>query len=168
VPLTERGRDEARRVGERLSGRRFELVLTSPLARALDTCRLAGLAAQAETRDELQEWDYGAYEGLTTAEIQVEHPGWTIWTGEVPGGETIVEVAARADRVLDVTLELTASPAGAETIMRELLARFGAVAEDAPSFYLLQPTVFAYLSHLHRQGLIEHSVRDGLSLWRRR
>jgi broad specificity phosphatase PhoE len=101
VPLTDRGRKEARRVGEKLAGRRFALVLTSPLSRALETCRLAGLGAQAETREELREWDYGAYEGLTTAEVQVEHPAWTIWTGEVPGGETIAEVAARADRVLE-------------------------------------------------------------------
>lgn len=75
--------------------------------------------------------------------------------------------AERANHVLDATLELVATPTGAEAIMHGLLIGFGAIVVDAPSFYLLQPTVYAYLSHLQRQGLVEHEVRDGQSLWRR-
>lgn len=100
VPLTEPGRQQARAVGAALGRRRFAVVLTSPLARAEETCRLAGFADVAERRDELQEWDYGAYEGRTTADIRTERPGWTIWADGVPEGETADDVGARADRVL--------------------------------------------------------------------
>jgi broad specificity phosphatase PhoE len=100
VPLSELGRQQARAVGAALRGRRFAVVLTSPLARAEETCRLAGFADVAERRDELQEWDYGAYEGRTTADIRTERPGWSIWADGVPEGETADDVGARADRVL--------------------------------------------------------------------
>ncbi len=74
VPLTDEGRRQAELVGRRLAQRRFALVLTSPLRRAVDTCRLAGLGAGAEVRQDLTEWDYGRYEGRTTADIQAEVP----------------------------------------------------------------------------------------------
>jgi probable phosphoglycerate mutase len=83
-------------------GRRFALVLSSPMRRALETCRLAGYTP--EIADDLHEWDYGAYEGSTTAEIQRTAPGWTIWTGAMPGGESIAEVSARADRIIERAL----------------------------------------------------------------
>jgi broad specificity phosphatase PhoE len=101
VPLTEAGREAARVLGTALGARTFERVLTSPLARASETARLAGFGAVAEPREELREWDYGVHEGRTTKEIRTEQPGWTVWTGEVPQGETAEEVGARADRVLE-------------------------------------------------------------------
>jgi broad specificity phosphatase PhoE len=100
VELTARGREQALALGAALAGRSFELVLTSPLARALETCRLAGFADVAQPRDELLEWDYGDYEGRTTPEIRGDRPGWTLWRDGVPGGETAAEVGARADRVV--------------------------------------------------------------------
>jgi broad specificity phosphatase PhoE len=100
VPLTEQGRLQSAALGIPLRDRRFALVLTSPLARAAETCRLAGLSEVAEERDELMEWDYGAYEGRTTAEIREERPRWTLWDDGVPAGETASEVGARADRVI--------------------------------------------------------------------
>lgn len=100
LPLTEKGREEAEQVGARLGSRTFERVLTSPLARAAVTAELAGFP-DAERRDELMEWDYGAYEGKTTPEIREGSPGWTIWSGDVPDGESADDVAARVDRVLD-------------------------------------------------------------------
>jgi broad specificity phosphatase PhoE len=99
VPLTERGREQAAPLGAALEGRSFTRVLTSPLSRAADTARLAGFGAP-EPRDELREWDYGAYEGRKTAEIREERPGWTLWADGVPDGETAAEVAARVDAVL--------------------------------------------------------------------
>jgi broad specificity phosphatase PhoE len=101
VPLTDLGREQAARVGAALRGRTFALVLTSPLQRAAETCRLAGFGDIAEARDDLREWDYGDYEGRKTADIRREVPDWTIWTGGVPNGETIEQVAARADRVVE-------------------------------------------------------------------
>jgi probable phosphoglycerate mutase len=74
------------------------MVLASPLRRAVETCLLAGYTPRVTP--DLREWGYGSYEGLTTAEIQVQNPGWTIWTGTPPGGESAVEVGARADRVI--------------------------------------------------------------------
>lgn len=97
VPLTETGRREARLVAVRLRERRFARVLSSPLRRAFETCRLVGLADAAEIRGELQEWDYGAYEGRTTAEIRAERPGWQLWTDGVPGGESAQDVGRRVD-----------------------------------------------------------------------
>ena len=104
VPLTERGREAARRLGERLAGREFALVLTSPRARARDTCAEAGFGDAAEVTEDLAEWDYGGYEGLTTPEIRVDRPGWLLWDDGVPGGETATQVAARADRVIERAL----------------------------------------------------------------
>jgi broad specificity phosphatase PhoE len=100
LSMTERGERNARALGERLRGRRFAKVYTSPLKRATRTCELAGFQAVAELDRDLVEWDYGQYEGLTTVEIQAEHPGWLLFRDGCPGGEMPHQVAARADRVL--------------------------------------------------------------------
>jgi probable phosphoglycerate mutase len=100
LPLTPEGERQASALGPSLAGRRFDLVLTSPLRRARDTCRLAGFGDVAQAEPDLAEWDYGGYEGMTSREIDQLAPGWTIWAGAVPGGETAEEVAARADRVI--------------------------------------------------------------------
>jgi broad specificity phosphatase PhoE len=100
IPLTELGQRQSERVGDTLRERRFALVLSSPLQRAAETCRLAGFADVAVYRDELMEWDYGAYEGRTTPEIRTEVAGWSLWRDGVPGGETATDVGRRADRVI--------------------------------------------------------------------
>jgi probable phosphoglycerate mutase len=100
IPLTDRGRTQAERAGRLLAGRDLALVLVSPLGRARTTCELAGFGDRAIVDDDLCEWDYGEIEGRTTAEIREELPGWTVWSGPVSGGETIEQVAARADRVV--------------------------------------------------------------------
>lgn len=99
VPLTEQGRRDAEALGAALRERQLALVLTSPLQRAVETCRLAGLGDVAVARDDLREWDYGEYEGLKTVDIRQERPGWTVWRDDIPGGETLTEVGERADRV---------------------------------------------------------------------
>jgi probable phosphoglycerate mutase len=104
IALTSRGRQLAARVGGYLANRKFELVLTSPLRRAKDTCRLAGYGPAAIVDGDLQEWDYGAYEGRTTADIRNQRPGWDLWRDGVVDGETIEDVAARARRVIDRTM----------------------------------------------------------------
>ena len=100
LPLLPHGLDQAKRTGELLHGRPFALVLCSPLSRARHTCELAGYADEAEITDDLREWDYGDYEGVTTKEIRTTVPGWTVWDDPLPGGETIAQVAARADQVI--------------------------------------------------------------------
>lgn len=101
VPLTDAGRRQAEALGARLAAWDFARVLSSPLSRALDTCRLAGLGERAELTDDLREWDYGAYEGRRTVDIREERPGWTLWSDGVPDGETVEDVGRRADRVLE-------------------------------------------------------------------
>jgi broad specificity phosphatase PhoE len=100
VALTHEGRRQAKLVGEWLAGRAFARVLTSPLSRALDTCRLAGLGDRAEPREDLLEWDYGDYEGLTTPEIRGRRPGWDLWRDGCPGGESPADVGRRVDGLL--------------------------------------------------------------------
>jgi len=104
VPLSATGREQATSVGGVLAGRPFATVLSSPLSRSVETCRLAGYGDRVETDDDLKEWDYGEYEGRTTAEIREERPGWTVWAGS-PGGEPLDRVAARARRVIDRATE---------------------------------------------------------------
>ena len=100
LPLTEEGRDQAKRLAGRLARERFALVLVSPLTRARETARLTGFGDAAEVAPDLVEWDYGDYDGRTAADIRRDRPGWTPWEGGYPGGETLEELAARADRVL--------------------------------------------------------------------
>jgi len=104
VPLTQAGRRQAEALGRHLSGCSFALVLTSPLGRARETCRLAGYGSSAQVMDDLREWDYGIYEGRTTAAIRAVEPGWSIWTNPVPEAESVDQVGARARRVIDRAL----------------------------------------------------------------
>lgn len=105
VPLTEAGVRDGERLRARLAGRRFALVLTSPLRRARDTCALAGLGDVAQVDDDLREFEYGEYEGRTTPEIRQERPGWSVWRDGSPGGETPDQVGVRVDRVIARALE---------------------------------------------------------------
>lgn len=107
VPLTRSGVGEAAGLRPRLGDRRFSLVLSSPLSRAWETCRLAGYGDAAVRTDDLLEWDYGAYEGRTAAEIRAEVPGWSLWVDGVPGGESVEQVAIRARRVIDQAVQGT-------------------------------------------------------------
>lgn len=100
LPLTGRGEDQARALGQRLHGLVFRKVLTSPSQRAVRTCALAGFGATADTDPDLAEWDYGAYEGRRTAEILTERPDWQLFRDGAPGGEMAEQVAARADRAI--------------------------------------------------------------------
>jgi broad specificity phosphatase PhoE len=104
IALTATGERQAAALGRHLARRAFARVLCSPLKRARETCRLAGYSDVATCTDDLLEWDYGAYEGLTTSEIRAEVPGWSIWTGSVPGGETIEQVGNRAEQVIKQAL----------------------------------------------------------------
>ena len=104
LPLTDAGRERAAAIGRCLGGRRFALVLTSPLQRARETCRLAGYGDVAVVEPDLREWDYGDYEGRTTADIRQERSSWSLWTDGVPNGETIEQVASRAESVMERAL----------------------------------------------------------------
>jgi broad specificity phosphatase PhoE len=100
IALTDHGRKRAEELREFLNGRRFAAVLTSPMQRARETCAIAGYGDVAVVEDGLKEWDYGVYEGKTTKEIRVDHPGWSVWKDEIVGGETVEHVGERADAVI--------------------------------------------------------------------
>jgi broad specificity phosphatase PhoE len=100
LPLTPEGEAEAIGLSDRLAGRRFAAVFTSPLQRAVRTCELAGYGPVAVVEPDLLEWNYGAYEGRTTTEIHAERPGWDLFRDGCPGGEMPEAVGARADRVI--------------------------------------------------------------------
>jgi len=126
IPLTEHGRQRAQAVGRMLRDQSFSLVLISPRQRAQDTARLAGLDAGAQIDDNLHEWDYGIYEGRTTADIQKEVPNWSIWDSPILEGETGDQVAQRADRVIERALKADGAVAlfAHGHILRVLAARW--------------------------------------------
>lgn len=143
IPLEPEGRDQAREVGLRLAGHRFARVLTSPLARARETGALAGYA-DAEVCDDLREWDYGAYEGRTTADIRTQAPDWSLWRDGVPDGEALVEVGLRADRVVTLVRQAAGDVLvfGHSHMLRVIVARWiGSPATDGARFVLDPATI---------------------------
>jgi len=157
VPLTEQGRRQAEAVGAALGDRDFALVLTSPLGRALETCRLAGFGDRAEPRDELMEWDYGAYEGRTTSEIREERPDWTLWRDGVREGETIEQVAQRVDRVLGQirSLEGDALLFAHGHVLRVLTACWLELEPDAGRLFALDPATLSTLGYERETPVIQ-------------
>jgi broad specificity phosphatase PhoE len=139
VPLTDAGRREAEMLRGALEGRRFARVLTSPLQRAAETCRLAGLGDAAETTDALLEWDYGEYEGITTKQIRESRPGWFLWRDGCPGGETAAEVGARVDPLVEELAALDGDIAvfSHGHVLRVLTARWLTLSPESGALFAL-------------------------------
>jgi broad specificity phosphatase PhoE len=156
VELTEHGRAQAKAVGGALRNRDFALVLTSPLGRALETCRLAGFGDRAVQRDELMEWDYGAYEGRTTAEVREERAGWTLWRDGVPDGETIERVGERVDRVITElrTIDGACLLFAHGHVLRVLTARWLGLEPDAGRLFALDPGTLSTLGYERETSVI--------------
>jgi broad specificity phosphatase PhoE len=146
IPLTEAGCRQAERLRGALAGRTFELVLSSPLSRAVHTCQLAGLGDSAELSEDLLEWDYGKYEGVTTAQIRENRSDWVLFRDGCPGGETAADVGARVDRVIARLKRLDGDAAlfAHGHVLRVLAARWCELApEDAQRFALTTGTLSA-------------------------
>jgi probable phosphoglycerate mutase len=159
VPLTEVGRTQAGALGQRLAGRHFAMVLTSPRSRARETAALAGFGVLAVTDPDLAEWDYGDLEGRRTEEIVGDYPRWTIWTGPWPDGEAIVQVSARADRVL---ARCMAAPPGGDVLLfghghmlRVLAARWLNLPGGSGGMFGLSTATISVLGWEHGQPIIE-------------
>jgi probable phosphoglycerate mutase len=156
IPLTDEGRAAAEALRDRLPATP-DLVLTSPLQRASETCRLAGLADHATADDDLREWDYGDYEGLTTPEIRASRPTWTLWRDGCPNGETAAEVGMRADRVV---ARLAAVESGVAVVfahghlLRVLAARWCALPPEAGAVLALDPATVSALGREREQRVI--------------
>lgn len=158
IPLTDRGRRQAQAIGERLRGHDFALILTSPSSRAAETARLAGFP-EAERAPDLMEWDYGAFEGRTTAQIRETLPGWTIWRGPWPDGETPDQVSVRVDRVIARCL---ASDVAGDSllfahghVLRVLAARWLGQAAQGGARYALGTATLSVLGWEHATRVIE-------------
>lgn len=149
IALTATGERQAAALGRHLARRAFTLVLCSPLQRARETCRLAGYSDVATCTDDLLEWDYGAYEGRTTSEIRTEVPGWSIWTGGVPGGETIDQVGNRAEQVIKQALAVDGDVAlfAHAHILRILTACWLGLPPDAGRLFALSTGSVSVLGH---------------------
>jgi len=161
LPLTEAGRNQAKALGQILKGmlpaKRTSLVLSSPMRRAMDTCHLTGFDPQIE--DNLREWDYGSYEGLTSGDIHKSAPGWTIWTGPVPGGESPEQIGARADRVIQRCLSVLDNSGDAALfshghMLRVLAARWLGLAPDAGRFLALETASVSALGWEHKTRVV--------------
>ena len=133
IPLTDLGRKQARALGRMIEDDQFDQMLSSPLSRAWETMELAGLVGQAVASSDLVEWDYGEYEGLSTVEIRLDHPGWTVWTHPIIGGESIEDVSVRADLVISSLLESEGSAVlfAHAHILRILAARWMGLSPEA-------------------------------------
>jgi len=156
IPLLPEGEAQARATGQLLADHEFALVLTSPLQRARRTCELVGLADQAQVEPNLIEWDYGDYEGITSAEIHQTVPGWTVWTGTVPGGESINDVAARADAVIKRALATDGDTIvfAHGHILRLLTARWCELDPVEGRRFVLDPATLCVLGWEHESRVI--------------
>ena len=158
ISLTEEGRRQAKALGPWLGAWSFALVLTSPLRRAVETCRLAGYGEQAQVRPDLMEWDYGRYEGLTSKQIEEIDPDWSLWRNGGPGGEKAADVGRRADRVIaevrGVDGDVLIFAHG--HVLRVLAARWLGQPAEAGRHYALQTASLSVLSYEHRDPVIRH------------
>jgi broad specificity phosphatase PhoE len=142
IPLTEHGRKRAEELRDYLAGTQFAAVFTSPMQRARETCAIAGFGDVAVVDEGLREWDYGVYEGKTTAEIRAKLPGWSVWKDEIVDGETVEHVGERADGVIQRAL--AAAPSGGRValfahahILRILAARWIGLEADGGRLLVL-------------------------------
>ncbi len=151
IPLTERGERNAQRLGQRLAGMTFAKVFTSPLQRARRTCELAGYSAAAQIDADLLEWDYGQYEGRTSADILATRPDWKLFRDGGPGGESPQQVAARADRVVqrvrDIHGDVLLFSSG--HFLRELAARWLGLEPAGGKNFVLDTASLSALGYEH-------------------
>ena len=147
VALNAHGEEQAEALRARLHGHDFALVLCSPLKRAVETARLAGFGDRIQSRDDLMEWDYGDYEGLTTDQIRADRAGWSLWRDGCPGGESPNDVSARADRVVAEVRASNALVFAHSHLLRVLTARWLGLRPDEGSLFVLPPTAITKLSY---------------------
>jgi probable phosphoglycerate mutase len=147
IPLTAQGEEDAKKIRDYLKGVGFQKVLVSPLQRAKETCRLSGFFSHALIDEDLREWDYGRYEGLTTSEIRKENPSWTIFSQGAPDGESIADIGARANRVLGRVCSIPGDVAifSSGHILRSIAARWLGMPVSFGKHLILNPASISIL-----------------------
>jgi probable phosphoglycerate mutase len=156
VPLTAEGRRQAQALAPPLRAWQFALVLSSPLQRALETCRLAGFGSNAQVRPELMEWDYGRYEGQTSRQIAAENPGWSLWRDGGPDGEAPAGVGRRADLVISEVRQVAGDVLifAHGHVLRVLTARWLGEPPEGGRHYALQTATLSVLGYEHEDPVI--------------
>ena len=158
IPLTTEGQRKATALAQPLRAWHFALVLSSPLLRALETCRLAGYGATAQVQPELMEWDYGRYEGLTSRQIAEQNPGWSLWRDGGPDGETPADVGRRVDRVIAQVRQVAGDVLifAHGHVLRVLAARWLDEPPAGGRHYALQTAALSVLGYEHENPVIWH------------
>jgi probable phosphoglycerate mutase len=148
ISLTEQGIADAEKIGNRLKGHHFEKIFVSPMKRAQETCALSGMLKHAYTEDNLMEWDYGDYEGLTTQEIWKTDPEWNLFSRGAPNGESVTDVAARANRLLSKLHSYHGDLAlfSHGHFLRVLAARYLGLSAQEGKLFTLSPSSISILS----------------------
>ncbi|TIQ26967.1 MAG: histidine phosphatase family protein [Mesorhizobium sp.] len=151
IPLTAKGEEAARGVAHRLKDQTFQVVWSSPSQRAFDTCRLAGFGERAVKKADLQEWDYGAYEGVTTKEILAGRPGWQLFRDGCPNGETAADVGARADAIIAEARTVTGNVLifSSSHFLRVLAARWVGLPPQGGAHFVLDTASLSVLGYEH-------------------
>jgi broad specificity phosphatase PhoE len=157
IPLTETGRSQAEFLRPIFYDAQFEAIISSPLRRALETAHLTGLKERVTISDDLREWDYGDYEGITTNQIREKVPGWTIWTQPCPNGETIEQVATRADRAIAGFERIKGNVAlfSHGHFLRVLVSRWIGLAPQNGRHFLLGTSTLSILGYEHEVHAIK-------------
>ncbi len=156
IPLTPEGRRQASALAAPLRAWHFALVLSSPLQRALETCRLAGYGTQAQVRPDLMEWDYGGYEGLSSRQIAAQNPDWSLWRDGGPDGETPADVGRRVDRVIAEIRRVAGDVLifAHGHVLRVLTARWLGESPVGGRHYALQTATLSLLGYEHENPVI--------------
>ncbi|MER9315775.1 histidine phosphatase family protein [Mesorhizobium sp. M0659] len=151
IPLTAKGEAAARGVADRLKDLSFQAVWSSPSQRAFSTCTLAGFGAAAVKKPDLQEWDYGAYEGVKTKEILVQRPGWQLFRDGCPDGESAADVGARADRIIAGlrAIEGNVLVFSSSHFLRVLAARWLGLPPEGGAHFVLDTASLSILGYEH-------------------
>jgi probable phosphoglycerate mutase len=151
IPLNARGEQHARQLGARLKGETFSRVFVSPLIRVRRTCELAGFAANAEVNADLTEWDYGDYEGRLTKDVHRERPDWNLYRDGAPNGESPEQVAARADRFVELVRPIDGDVAAFSSgqIIRVIAARWLGLPPLAAKYFYTATASVGILSYEH-------------------
>jgi broad specificity phosphatase PhoE len=154
LPLTERGERNARRLAARLGGLTFQKVFTSPLQRAARTCELAGFGAVAEHDPDLIEWNYGRYEGRTSADIHTERPDWQLFRDGCPDGESPGQIGSRVDRVVSKVRAIPGDVLlfSSGHVLRVLAARWLGLDPGAGRYFLLATASLSALGYEHSRS----------------
>src|SRR6516225_9798049 len=157
IPLTDKGRRLAERMRPKLSRLAFALVLVSPMRRARQTCELSGLGDRAAIDNDLMEWNYGAYEGLTPRQIRERSPNWLIFRDGCPGGETPEQVGARADRVIARARATEGNVAlfAHGHVLRVLVARWIGLSASGGEHFLLDTGTLSVLGDYHGSPAVQ-------------